>query len=46
MQKSLRRALERLRALTNGTFGRRTHQRGQLGQPQRMLPVPVPVRSR
>ena len=44
MKKSLRRVLARLRAATDGTFGKRT--RGQLGEPQRMLPVPVPVRSR
>jgi hypothetical protein len=46
MKKSLRRVLERLRAATNGTFGKRTHVRGGLQEPQRMLPVPVPVRSR
>lgn len=46
MKKSLRRILERLRARTNGTIGKRVHVRGGLGEPQRMLPVPVPVRSR
>jgi len=40
MRKSLRRVLERLRAATNGTFGKRMHERG-LSEPQRMLPVPV-----
>ena len=44
MRKSLRRVLERLRAATNGTFGKRMHERGKLAEPQRM--VPVPVRSR
>ncbi len=37
MKKSLRRALARLRAATNGTFGKRMRERA----PQRMLPVPV-----
>jgi hypothetical protein len=37
MKKSLRRVLARLRAATNGTFGKRMHERA----PQRMLPVPV-----
>ncbi len=46
MKKSLRRVLERLRAATNGTFGKRTHTRGGLQQPQRMLPVAVPVRNK
>jgi len=46
MKKSLRRIRERLRAATNGTFGKRTHSRGGLQEPQRMLPAPVPVLSR
>jgi hypothetical protein len=37
MKKSLRRALARLRAATNGTFGKRMNER----TPQRMLTVPV-----
>jgi len=41
MKKSLRRALARLRAATNGTFGKRMDERGKLGAPQQMLPVPV-----
>jgi hypothetical protein len=41
MRKSLRRVLERLRTATNGTFGKRTHIRGKLSEPQRMLPLPV-----
>jgi hypothetical protein len=45
MKKSLRRVLERLRAATSGTFGKRTHVRGSLQQPQRMQPTLVPVRS-
>jgi hypothetical protein len=45
MKKSLRRVLERLRAATNGAFGKRTHARGGLQQPQRMQPALVPVRS-
>jgi hypothetical protein len=46
MKKSLRRVLERLRAATNGTFGKRMPQSGKLTTPQRMLPAPVPVRTR
>jgi hypothetical protein len=45
MKKSLRRVLERLRAATNGTFGKRTHVRGGLQETQRMQPALVPVRS-
>ncbi|HLW18583.1 MAG TPA: hypothetical protein VKV69_14600 [Actinomycetota bacterium] len=41
MKKSLRRALARLRAATNATFGKRMEERGKLGAPQRMLPVRV-----
>jgi len=37
MKKSLRRVLARLRAATNGTFGRRMDERA----PQRVLRVPV-----
>ena len=43
MKKSLRRVLARLRAATNGTFGKRMGERG-LSAPQRMLPVPAPSR--
>jgi len=39
MRKTLKRVLERLRAATNGTFGKRTHVRGGLQEPQRMQPV-------
>jgi hypothetical protein len=45
MRKSLRRVLERLPAATNGAFGKRTHVRGGVQEPQRMQPVLVPVRS-
>lgn len=45
MRKSLRRALERLRAATNGTFGKRMPAHGRVQEPQRMQPVLVPVRS-
>ena len=45
MKKSLRRVLERLRAATNGTFGRRTHVRDGLHQSQRMQPALAPARS-
>jgi hypothetical protein len=45
MKKSLRRVLERLRAATNGTFGKRTAVRGGLQAPQRMQPAHVPARS-
>ena len=45
MRKALKRALERLRARTNGTFGKRTHARGGLQEPQRMQPVRVPAQS-
>ena len=41
MRKSLRRVLARLRAATNGTFGRQTHVRGKLAEPQRMQPLSV-----
>jgi hypothetical protein len=40
MKKSLRRVLERLRVATNGTFGKRLHERGP-SKSQRMLPVPA-----
>ena len=46
MKKSLRRALARLRAATNGTFGKRMAESGKLSAPQRMQPAPVRVRSR
>jgi hypothetical protein len=36
VKKRLRRVLERLRTATNGTFGKRTHVRGNLTEPQRM----------
>jgi hypothetical protein len=45
VRKALKRALERLRTLTNGTFGKRTHARGGLQEPQRMQPVGVPAQS-
>lgn len=45
MRKTLRRVLERLRAATNGTFGKRERQGGGLQDPQRMQPVLVPARS-
>ncbi|HEX5247868.1 MAG TPA: hypothetical protein VFW41_12150 [Gaiellaceae bacterium] len=45
MKKSLRRLLERLRAATNGTFGKRTHVRGGLQETQRMQPALAPARS-
>ena len=45
MKKSLRRVLERLRAATNGTFGKPKHVRGSLQEHQRMQPALVPVRS-
>lgn len=44
MKKSLRRVLERLRAATNGTSGKRMDERGNLSAPQRMVPVPVRTR--
>jgi hypothetical protein len=43
MRKTLKRLLERLRATTNGTFGKRTHARGGLQTPPRMHPVRIPV---
>jgi hypothetical protein len=45
MRKTLRRLLERLRATTNGTFGKRTHTRDGLQAPQRVQPLPAPARS-
>jgi len=45
MKKSLRRALERLRAATNGTFRDRTHVRGGVQETQRMQPAVVPARA-
>jgi hypothetical protein len=45
MRKSLRRVLERLRAATAGHFRTPTSVRGGLQEPQRMLPLLVPVRS-
>ncbi len=45
MRKSLRRVLDRLRAATNGTFGKRLPVRGGMQEPQRMQLVLVPVRS-
>ncbi len=41
MRESLRRALERVRTATNGTFGKRMHVRGNLAEPQQLLPLPV-----
>ncbi len=46
MRKSLRRVLDRLRAATNGTFGKRTSVRGGLQEPQRMNLLPAAVRVR
>jgi hypothetical protein len=46
MRKSLKRALDRLRAATNGRLRTRTSVRGGLQEPQRMTPVPLPVRVR
>ncbi len=45
MKKSLRRVLERLRAATNGTFGKRTHVNGGLQEIGRMHPALAPARS-
>jgi len=45
VRKSLRRALERLRAATNGVFGKRTLAGGGLREPQTMQPLLVPARS-
>ena len=41
MRESLRRALERVRTATNGTFGKRMHARGNLAEPQQLLQLPV-----
>jgi hypothetical protein len=43
MKKSLRRALERLRAATHGLFRRYVSVRGGLGEPQRMHAEPAPA---
>ena len=45
MRKSLRRVLERLRAATNETLGRRFPARGRVQELQRMQPALVPARS-
>jgi hypothetical protein len=46
MRKNLRRLLDRLRAGTSGKARPSTSVRGGLQEPQRMQPVPVPVRTR
>jgi hypothetical protein len=43
MKKRLRRALERLRAATDGLLRRQTPVRGGLGEPQRMQAEPAPA---
>jgi hypothetical protein len=45
MSKILRRVLERLRAATYGTLGKRVPTRGSVHNAQRMHPVLVPARS-
>jgi hypothetical protein len=45
MRKILRRVLERLRAATYGTLGKRVPTRGSVHNAQRMHPVLVPARS-
>jgi len=46
MRKSLKRVLDRLRAASNGMFGKRTATRGGLQEPQQLQALPVPVRAR
>jgi hypothetical protein len=45
MKKTLRRVLERLRAVTDGMHRKRASVRSGLGEPQRMQPLPVRVRA-
>lgn len=45
MRKNLRRVLERLRAATNGVFGKRVSARGGVHEPQRMDAMLVAVGS-
>jgi hypothetical protein len=44
--KSLKGLLDKLRDATNRTLRKRTSVRGGLQEPQRMQPVPAPVRVR
>src|SRR5579884_1835037 len=46
MKKALKRVLDRLRAASNGMFGKRTATRGGLQEPQQLQALPVPVRAR
>ena len=46
MRKSLKRVLDRLRASTNGMFGKRTAARDGLQEPQQLQALPMPARVR
>lgn len=46
MRKSLKRVLDRLRAASNGMFGKRTATREGLQEPQQLQLLPVPARAR